>query len=197
MHSVAAALTSRVSWSLATVVGTATVSRETSSWLAQDPRFHVKRVAYRELLHGQRGKASGRAVRPIRSSALGRVGSSVVSRETAASPPGPRSTVGQDERPLRPLPGGPSVGYFATRSPPFDRSRRTVRAGCDLGPFRRGSTRSMTLLLAAVGATVTALLGTDRGPYLRSDRRNRTSCSSSGSSSRWRSVSRRASSGPS
>src|SRR5258707_2587060 len=42
-----------------------------------------------------------------------------------------------------------------------------VSAVADLGPFRRGSTRSMTLLLAAVGATVTALLELTIGPYLR------------------------------
>src|SRR4029077_17015462 len=42
-----------------------------------------------------------------------------------------------------------------------------VSAVADLGPLRRGSTRPMTLLLAAVGATVTALLELTVGPYLR------------------------------
>src|SRR5436190_2124982 len=42
-----------------------------------------------------------------------------------------------------------------------------MSAVADLGPIRRGSTRPMTLLLAAVGATVTALLELTIGPYLR------------------------------
>ena len=42
-----------------------------------------------------------------------------------------------------------------------------MRAGATLGHTAEGSTRSMTLLLAAVGATVTALLELTVGPYLR------------------------------
>ena len=60
-----------------------------------------------------------------------------------------------------------SVGYFAMRSPPFDRHSGDRAGGRDLWPSRRGSTRSMTLLLAAVGATVMALLELTVGPYLR------------------------------
>ena len=59
------------------------------------------------------------------------------------------------------------MGYFAGGRRRSTDSRRTVRAGCDLGPIHRGSTRSMTLLLAAFGATVTALLELTVGPYLR------------------------------
>ena len=59
------------------------------------------------------------------------------------------------------------MGYFAGGRRRSTDSRRTVRAGCDLGPIHRESTRSMTLLLAAFGATVTALLELTVGPYLR------------------------------
>src|SRR6476661_6128067 len=59
------------------------------------------------------------------------------------------------------------MGYFAARSPPFDRHSRGRAGGCDLRPSRRGFTHPMTLLLAAVGATVTALLELTVGPYLR------------------------------
>ena len=60
-----------------------------------------------------------------------------------------------------------SMGYFATRSPPFDRHLKDRAGGRDLWPSRRGSTRSMTLLLAAVGATLMALLELTVGPYLQ------------------------------
>ncbi len=59
------------------------------------------------------------------------------------------------------------MGYCAARSPPFDRHSRDRAGGHDLRPNRRGSTHPMTLLLAAVGATVTALLELTVGPYLR------------------------------
>src|SRR6476619_6336088 len=59
------------------------------------------------------------------------------------------------------------MGYFAARSPPFDRHSRGRAGGCDLRPSRRGFTHPMTLLLAAVGATVTALLELTVGPYLK------------------------------
>jgi rod shape-determining protein MreD len=62
---------------------------------------------------------------------------------------------------------GASVGYCATRSPPFDRHLKDRAGGRDLRLIRRGPTRSMTLLLAAVGSTVMALMELTVGPYLR------------------------------
>jgi rod shape-determining protein MreD len=60
------------------------------------------------------------------------------------------------------------VGYFASRSPPFDHPLEgSVRAVARLEARSSRSESPMTLLLAAVGATVMALMELTVGPYLR------------------------------
>src|SRR5260221_14291342 len=67
----------------------------------------------------------------------------------------------------RSLPGIEDGGILSAAVAAVRSRWGAVSAVADLGPFRRGSTRPMTLLLAAVGATVTALLELTIGPYLR------------------------------
>jgi hypothetical protein len=62
-------------------------------------------------------------------------------------------------------------------SPPFGRLEEPGRGRATFGRFAEESTRSMTLLLAAVGAVVTALLELTVGPYLRIGTRNPPRCS--------------------
>jgi rod shape-determining protein MreD len=59
------------------------------------------------------------------------------------------------------------VGYFAEVAAGRPIHEGTLRADARFGAIRRGSTRQITLLLAAVGATVVALVELTVGPYLR------------------------------
>src|SRR5260221_4579633 len=67
----------------------------------------------------------------------------------------------------RSLPGIEDGGILSAAVAAVRSRWGAVSAVANLGPVRRGSTRQMTLLLAAVGATVTALLELTIGPYLR------------------------------
>src|SRR5262245_66427897 len=64
-------------------------------------------------------------------------------------------------------PRAPAMGYFASRSRRPTVTSRHVRAGTIPGHAVEEPTRSMRLLLAAVGATVIAVLELTVGPYLR------------------------------
>jgi rod shape-determining protein MreD len=62
---------------------------------------------------------------------------------------------------------GPGHGILRLGIPPVDRHLEDEADERGLGPYRRGSTRDMTLLLAAVGATVMAVVELTVGPYLQ------------------------------
>src|SRR3954452_10872830 len=72
-------------------------------------------------------------------------------------------TYKHERRAWIPAPWDTSLQVAAVR--PADEG--TVRADARPGAIGRGSSRSMTLVLAAVGAIVTAVLELSAGPYLR------------------------------
>ena len=139
--------------------------------------FHVKRRV--------------RSVTRARESCSQRDRASSVSRETDAPSSGPavrasrpvrRCPTATGTRPLhvkRPdsTHADRTVAFVARNRGPWDTSPRgrrrstvtrgTVRAGATLGQSAEDRLAPMTLLLAAVGATVTALLELSVGPYLR------------------------------